>query len=141
MIPGGPRCGNRQNESVQEDLLPQIVKNMCVFIILNAITDGFQANTWSRFLRCDWTWRINKDAVSWPAEAPAAGGGIKIVPTSDYVSSRPAVGAVIENSSGTLGPVQEAGLDALVDRWIVDHPLRGVAVPGVATGIAPQVAP
>src|SRR6202040_2647584 len=94
----------------------------------------------SRFGRSDWSGRIEEDSVTWSAQAPAASGGVHIVPTADGVPGGPSVGAIVKNSGRSLRPIQEPGLDALVNRRVVHHPLRSVAEAGVATRIAPEVA-
>src|SRR5260370_17142074 len=68
------------------------------------------------------------------------GGGLHFVESADGVPRSPSVGAIVKNSGRSLRPIQEPGLDALVNRRIVHHPFWRVAESGVATCIAPQVA-
>ena len=138
--PVGPACGNWLEDGIHKRQLRQVLENLGVLVVLNAVTDGLETDPWSRLGRSDGARRIEEDAVAGSSEAPAASGGIDIVPTADGVSGGPAVGAIIEDAGGALGPVQEAGMDALVDGGIVHKPFRSVAESGVATGIAPEVA-
>ena len=138
--PIGPARGNRQNDWIQEGELPEVLENLGIFVVLDAVANGLQTNPGSGLRGSDRTRRVEEDAVARSAHAAAASGGIDIVPTADGVSGGPAVGAVVKDAGGALRPVQEARLDALVDGRIVDHPFRSVAEAGVATGIAPEVA-
>src|SRR5260370_33856935 len=115
MTPVDPGCGYRLDDRVKRAHLPQVLENLSVLVVLNAVADGLQTNPRSRLGGGDGAWGIDEDAVAGSAEATAASGGIDIVPTADGVSVGPAVGAVIEDAGGALGPVQEAGLDAVVD--------------------------
>src|SRR5260370_34482147 len=108
---------------------------------LYAVTDGSQTDRRSSLRARDRPRGVQEDAVTRSAQAPAATSRIHIVPTADSVPGGPAVGAVVKDAGRSLRPVQEARLDALVDRGIVQHPFRSVAQAGVAAGIAPEVAP
>src|SRR5258708_6552207 len=139
VAPVAPTRGNRLEDGVHESYLPQVLENLGVFVVLNAVSNGLQTDPRSRLGRSDRTRRIEEDAVARSTHAAAASGGIDIVPTADSVAGSPAIGAVVKNSRRSLRPVQEPRLDALVDRGIVHHPFRGVAEAGVAAGIAPEV--
>src|SRR6266478_1544868 len=140
MSPVSPTQGNGLEDGIDKGDLRQVLENLGIFVVLHAIPDGLQTDPRSRLSRGDGSRRIEEDAVAGSAEAAAASGGIDIVPTADGVSVSPAVGAVVEDAGGALRPVQEAGLDALVDGGIVHKPFRSVAEPRVATRVAPEVA-
>src|SRR5258708_709718 len=139
--PIGPARGNRQNDWIQEGELPEVLENLGVFVVLDAVPNGLQTNPGSGLRGSDRTRRIEKDSVARSAHAAAASGGIDIVPTADSVAGSPAIGAVVKDSRRSLRPVQESRLDALIDRRIIHHPFRSIAEPRGATGITPEVAP
>ncbi len=140
MIPVAPARGNRQEDWIQEGNLPQVLEDLGVFVVLNAVTNGLQTNPGSRLRGGDRTRRIEEDSVARPPEAATAGGRIHIVPTADGVTGGPSVGAIVKDAGRSLCPVQETRLNALIDRRIVHHPFWSVAEARVATGIAPEVA-
>src|SRR6266567_3152297 len=141
VAPVAPTRGNRLEDGVHESYLPQVLENLGVFVVLNAVSNGLQTDPRSRLGRSDRTRRIEEDSVARSAQAAAASGGVDIVPTADGVPGCPSVGAIVQDARRSLRPVQEPRLDALVDRRIVHHPFRSVAEPRVATGITPEVAP
>src|SRR5229473_3562779 len=141
LIPVRPTRGNRLNDGVQKGRLPQVLENLGIFVVLNAVTNGLKTNPRSGLRGSDWARGVEEDSVTGSAQAAAASGGIHIVPTADGIPGSPSVGAVVQDSRRSLRPVQEPCLDAFVDRWIVHHPFRSVAETGVATGVAPEVAP
>src|SRR5437879_6021461 len=140
VTPAGPVGRYWWKNGVHQEDLSQILKNLGVFVVLNAVADGLQTDPRSRFRGSDGSRRIEENSVAWSAHAPAATSRIHIVPTADRVPSSPAVRAIVKDAGGALRPIQEARLDTLVDRWIVHHPLRSVARPRIATGVAPEVA-
>ena len=139
VIPVAPARGNWHDDGVRKGPLPQVLENLGVFVVLNAVTNGLQTDPGSGLRRSDRSWRIKENAITRSSQAAATSGGIHIVPTADGVAGGPAVGAIVKNSRRSLRPIQEPRLDALVDRRIVHHPFRSIAESGVATGIAPQV--
>src|SRR6266850_3797917 len=141
VTPVGPARSDRLDDGVRKVLLPQVLENLSVFVVLNAVTNGLQTDPRSGLRRGDRTRGIEKYSVARSSQATTASGCVHIVPTADGVPGGPPVGAVAEDARRSLRPVQEPRLDALVDRWIVHHPFRSVAEPCVATGIAPEVAP
>src|SRR5260370_11889255 len=48
--PVPPARGNGHDDGVHERHLPQIVHDLGVFVILNAVADGLQPYAWRRFL-------------------------------------------------------------------------------------------
>src|SRR5437899_2356627 len=140
VTPVGPVSRYWRKNGVHRGDLSQILKNLGVFVVLNAITNGLQTDPGSRLRGSDGSRRIEENSVAWSAHAPAATSRLHIVPTADRVPSSPAVRAIVKDAGGALRPIQETRLDALVDRWIVHHPFRSVARPGITTGIAPEVA-
>src|SRR6266699_383391 len=140
VAPVAPTRGNRLEDGVHESYLPQVLENLGVFVVLNAVSNGLQTDPRSRLGRSDRTRRIEEDSVARSAQAAAASGGVDIVPTADGVPGGPSVGAIVKDARRALRPVQEPRLDALVDRGIVHHPFRSVAEAGVTAGIAPEVA-
>jgi len=141
LTPVGPARGNRLDDGVQEGDLPQVLECLGVFVVLNAVADGLQTYSWGGFAGGDGTRRIEEYSITRPSEAVAAICGIHIVPTANGVPGGPSVRAVVQEARRSLRPIQEPRLDALVDRRIVDHPLRSVTESGVATRITPEVAP
>src|SRR6266436_6278040 len=141
VTPVAPARSDRHDDGVRKVPLPQVLENPGVFIVLNAVTNGLQTDPWSGLCRGDRTRGIEKYSVARSSQAAAASGCIHIVPTANGVPGGPSVGAIVKNSLRALRPVQEAGLNALIDRRIVHHPFRSVAEPGVAAGIAPEIAP
>src|ERR1700716_4118935 len=140
MTPVAPAGSDRHDRRVHEGDLRQVCENLRILVILNAVADGFEPDTRRGFAGGDRTWRVEKNSITRSAEPAATGDGIHIVPTADRVSCGPAIGAVIKDTRRALRPIQEPRLDALVNRRIVHHPLRSIAEPGVATGIAPEIA-
>src|SRR5258708_1868878 len=139
--PNGPAPGNQQNDWIQEGELPEVLENQGVFVVLDTVPNGLQTNPGSGLRGSDRTRRIEEDAVARSAHAAAASGGVHVVPTADGVSGGPSVGAIVKDARRSLRPVQETGLDALVDWRIIHHPFRSIAETRVAAGIAPAVAP
>src|SRR6266851_2367025 len=140
VTPVGPTRGDRLQDGVHEGNLPQVLKNLGVLVVLNALTNGLQSDSGGRFSGANGARRIQEYSIARSAQASAARGGIHIVPTADGIACGPAVGAIVQNAGGSLGPIQEPRLDALVDGGIIHHPFRSVAESRVATGIAPEVA-
>src|SRR5258708_4146841 len=141
VTPVAPARSNGHDDGVHQGDLPQVLENLRVLVILDAVANGLQTNSRSRFGGSDRTRRIEEDSIARSSEPATARSGIHIVPTADGVSGGPAIGAIVKNPRCPLRPIQEPGLDALVDRRIVHHPFWSVAEPRVATGIAPEVAP
>src|SRR4030088_3557093 len=141
VTPVAPARGNRLDGYVQGGDLSQVLENLGVFVVLNAVTDGLKAYSGGGFGRGDRTWWIEKYSVPRSSQTAAACGRIHVVPTADAVPGAPSVGAIVKNPRRSFRPIQEPCLDALVDRRIVHHPFRSVAEPRVATGIAPEIAP
>src|SRR5260370_24317883 len=115
MTPVGPARGNGHDDRVQEGNLPQVLENLRVFVVLNAITDGLQTYPRSGLGGSDWSRRIEEDSVTWSAETATTSGGIYIVPTADGVPGGPSVGAGVNNSGRSLRPIQEPGLKAVLN--------------------------
>src|SRR5882724_4022686 len=132
VAPIGPACCDRKNGGVQDGELCQVLQHVRVFVVLNAVADGLQTDARSGFTRADRSRRINEYAVAWSAQSAAAGGGVHIVPTANRVASGPTIGAIVKKTCRTLGEVEEARLDAFVDRRVVHHPFRGIAEAGAA---------
>src|SRR5258708_20520228 len=111
--PIGPARGNRQNDWMQEGEVAEVLENLGVFVVLDAVPNGLQTNPGSGLRGSDRARRIEEDAVARSAHAAAASGGVHVVPTADGVSGGPSVGAIVKNSRWRLRPVHEPGLDAL----------------------------
>src|SRR2546423_11867279 len=112
--PVGPAGGDGQHDGVEERGLPEVLEDVRVLVILNAVANRFETNAGSRFGRGDRRGRIHKDAVAGSRET-AAVEHIHVVPAAESISSGPIIGAVVEDAGGPLRPIQEAGLDALID--------------------------
>src|SRR6266851_7608104 len=108
MSPVGPTHCDRLEHGVHKGALPQILQDLRVFVVLNAVPNGLQTNPGSGLRGSDRTRRIEEDAVARSAHAAAASGGIDIVPTAAGVSGGPSVGAIVKNSRRSLRPVQES---------------------------------
>src|SRR5882724_2166057 len=134
-IPIAPAPRNRKNSAIHHAELSQVLEHVRVFVILNTVANGLQANAWCGLGRTDRCRRIQKDSVARPAQSAAASGGVHVVPAADGVAGSPAVSAVVEQPRRSLREVQEARLDAFVDWWIVHHPFRSVSVAGIAASI------
>src|SRR5258707_6797430 len=94
VTPVAPTRSNGHDDGVHHGYLPQVLENLRVLVILDAVTNGLQANSRSRFGGSDWTRRIEEDSITRSSEPAAARGGIHIVPTADGVSGGPAIGAI-----------------------------------------------
>src|SRR6266702_6496292 len=125
--PIGPARGTRQNDWIQDGELPEVLENLGVFVVLDAVPNGLQTNPGSGLRGSDRARRIEEDAVARSAHAAAASGGIDIIPTADGVSGGPSVGAIVKDARRALRPVQEPRLDARVERGRVHQPFRSVA--------------
>src|ERR1700716_467992 len=112
MTPIAPTRGNGHDRRVHEWHLRQVLENLRVFVVLNAVADGFQTNSGSRFGGSDRARRVEKYSIPRSAEAAATSGGVHIVPTADGVAGGPSVGAIVEDAGRTLRPIQESGLNA-----------------------------
>src|ERR1700676_5702674 len=141
VIPVAAARGDWKKSGVHHADLSQVLEDLGVFVVLNAIANGLQSNPGSRLRGGDRTRRVEEDSVTRPSQAAATGGRIQIAPTADGISGSPSVRAVVKDTRGALRPIQKPCLDAFVDWWIVHHPFRSVAEARIATGIAPEVAP
>src|SRR5258708_15186854 len=101
MSPVSPAIGDRLDHGVHEGDLSQVLQDLRVFEVLNAITNGLQSYPRSRLRGRDGTRRIEEDSVTRSAEATTASGGIHIVPAADGVSGGPTIGAVVKDAGGT----------------------------------------
>src|SRR5256885_8374750 len=70
-----PAGGNRHDDWVQERGSSQILQDLRVFIVLNAVTDGLEAYPRSGLGGPNRSGRIEKDAVSGAAARTAAARG------------------------------------------------------------------
>ena len=91
LIPVAPARGNWLDGGVHEGNLPQVVENLGVFVVLNAITDGLQSDPGSGLRGGDRTRRIEEDSIPRSAQAAPASGRIHVVPTSEGVPGGPSV--------------------------------------------------
>src|SRR6266704_4099972 len=64
VTPVGPTRGNRLNDRVQEGDLPQVLENLGIFVVLNAVTDGLKTYPRSGFGGGDRTRRIQEDSIA-----------------------------------------------------------------------------
>src|SRR5215471_4769298 len=138
MSPVRPIPGDRQEDRIHKAAVPQVLEHQGVFIVLNPVAYGLQANSRSGLGGGNWPRRVEKDAVTWPAQA-AARGGVQVVPAAQGVPGGPRVRAIVEDARCALRPIEESRLNAFVDWRIVHKPFRRIASPGVTTGVAPQV--
>src|SRR5260370_34211715 len=106
MTPVGPARGNGHDDRVQEGNLPQVLENLRVFVVLNAITDGLQSYARSRLGGSDGSRRIEEDSVTWSAQAAAASGGIHIVPTAHAIARIPSAASVLKDSLAPFRPIE-----------------------------------
>src|SRR6266704_2059630 len=100
-----PARGNRLEDRIHEGDLGQVLENLSVFVVLNAVPNGLQTDPGSGLGRGDRTRRIEEDAVARSAHAAAASGGVHIVPTADSVAGGPSVGAVVKDARRALRPI------------------------------------
>src|SRR4029077_18314625 len=103
--PLGPACGNGLKDELHIRGLALILEQLGIFIVLNAVTDGLQTNSRSRFAgrnRARW---VKKNPVAGSGDAWTASVGVQIVPTIDGVSRGPTIGAIVKNARGALHPV------------------------------------
>src|SRR6266403_4925054 len=115
VTPVGPASSDRHDDGVRKVLLPQVLENLSVFVVLNAVTNGLQTDPRSGLRRGDRTRGIEKYSVARSSQAAAASRSIHIVPTADGVPGGPSVGAVVEDARCSLRPVQEPRLDTLIN--------------------------
>src|SRR5258708_10125086 len=115
VTPVAPARSNGHDDGVHQGDLPQVLENLHVLVILNAVANGLQANSRSRFGGSDRARRIEEYTVPRSSEPAAARGGIHIVPTADGVPGGPAIGPIGKNTRCPLRPIHEPGLDALLD--------------------------
>src|SRR5260370_34023250 len=76
-IPIAPAPRNRKNSAIHHAELSQVLEHVRVFVILNTVANGLQANAWcglGRTYRCR---RIEENSVARPAEATASSGGVQ----------------------------------------------------------------
>src|SRR5216684_4927383 len=83
VTPVAPARGNGLEDGIHKGDLRQVLENLRIFVVLNAVANGLQADPRSRLGRGNRTRRIKEDAVARSAEPSAASGGIHIVPTAD----------------------------------------------------------
>src|SRR5437879_3302214 len=139
VAPIAPAPRNRKKRGVHRTDTSQVLEDLRVFVVLNSVADGLQANSRCGLGRSDRCWRIDEDSVTRPAQSSATSGRVHVVPAADGVAGSPAVSAIIQQSRRALREVEESRLDTLVDWWIVHHPLWGVSVARIAARIAPEV--
>src|SRR2546423_14647559 len=82
--PVGPAGGDGQHDGVEERDLPEVLEDVRVLVILNAVANRFQANARGRFGRGDRRGRIHKDAVAGSRET-AAVEHVQVVPTAESI--------------------------------------------------------
>src|SRR5260370_13275595 len=91
VAPVAPTRGNRLEDGVHESYLPQVLENLGVFVVLNAVSNGLQTDPRSRLGRSDRTRRIEEDAVALSTHAPPASGAIDLSPTAHTLARMPAI--------------------------------------------------
>src|SRR2546427_3793398 len=96
VTPIAPARSNGLQNRVHERNLRQVLQNLRVFVVLNAVPNRFHADPRSGLRRSDGPWWIQEDAVPRSAQAAAARRGIHIVPAADGVPRRPAVSTVVQ---------------------------------------------
>src|SRR5882762_467390 len=114
-IPIAPAPRNRKNSAIHHAELSQALEHVRVFVILDTVADGLQANAWCGLGRPDRCRRIQEDSVARPAQSAAASGCVHVVPAADGVAGGPAVSAIVEQPRRSLLKVQEAPWNALFD--------------------------
>src|SRR5260370_39110876 len=112
MTPVAPTRSNGHDDGVHQGDLPQVLENLRVLVILNAVTNCLQANSRTRLGGSNRARRIEEDSIARPSDPAATGSGIHIIPTADGVPVGPAVGAILRNSRRAVRPVHEPRLDA-----------------------------
>src|SRR5258707_13652157 len=122
VTPAAPARSNGHDDGVHEGDLPQVLENLRVFVVLNAIADGLQPYPRSGLAGSDRTRRIEEYTVPRSSGPAAARSGIHIVPTADGVPGGPAAGAVVKNSRPAFRPLQEPGLDPPALGWLAHLP-------------------
>src|SRR5258708_16429198 len=105
-----PTRSNGHDDGVHEGDLPQVLENLRVLVILDAITNGLQTYPRSGLAGSDRTRRIEEDSITRSSQAAAASSGIHIVPTADGVTAGRSNGAIAENSRGACRPRRQPPL-------------------------------
>src|SRR5258706_7494097 len=111
MIPVAPLSGDWLQHHVQKRILLLIFEQLRIFVILNAVANGLQANSRGGLRRRDRRRRIEKNSITRPAESSAACRGVDVVPTADRIACRPAVGAIVEKIRLAMRAGQESRLN------------------------------
>src|SRR5258708_17962640 len=86
MTPVAPAGSNGHDDGVHQGDLPQVLENLRVLVILNAVTDGLQTNSRSRFGGSDRARRIEEDSIARSSEPAAARSGRSEEHTSELQS-------------------------------------------------------
>src|SRR6267142_5874451 len=81
VIPVAPTRGDRHDDGVHEWDLSQVLENLNVLVVLNAVTNGLQTDPRSGLRRGDRTRGIEEDSVARSSQATTASGCVHIVPT------------------------------------------------------------
>src|SRR5260370_39641815 len=85
VAPVAPARGNWLEDGIHKGNLRQVLENLGVFVVLNAVSNGLQTDPRSRLGRSDRTRRIEEDAVARSPRAAAPSVGVHNVPTADSV--------------------------------------------------------
>src|SRR5260370_16585942 len=72
VAPIAPAPRNRKNSAIHHAELSQALEHVRVFVILNTVADGLQANAWCGLGRPDRCRRIPKYSLPPPAPTPPA---------------------------------------------------------------------
>src|SRR5258705_3461867 len=102
VAPIAPAPRNRKNSAIHHAELSQVLEHVRVFVILNTVANGLQANAWCGLGRTDRCRRIQEDSVTRPAQSAAASRCVHVVPAADGVARSPAVSAIVEQTRRSL---------------------------------------
>src|SRR5258705_4392793 len=93
-IPIGSAPRNPKNSAIHHAELSQVLEHVRVFVILNAVANGLQANAWCGLDRPDRCRRLQKESVARAAQSAAANGGVHVGTAAHSGSRTPAVSAL-----------------------------------------------
>src|SRR5258708_25841169 len=89
VAPIAPAPRNRQNSAIHHAELSQVLEHVRVFVILNTVANGLQANAWCGLGRPDRCRRIQEDSVARPAQSAPASTCCHVVPAADGLAGGP----------------------------------------------------
>src|SRR6202030_1141129 len=101
MTPVAPTRSDGHDRGVHEGDLPQVLENLRVFVILNAVTNGRHPNPGRPLARGDRTRGGEEDPIPRPAQPAAAGSVLHIVPRWHTVPGNSRIRAIVKDPRST----------------------------------------